>query len=58
MQKITKEQYQNLYTYIFTNHLEEPVGFKSTSKIMAEEAWKEWNDLQEHGWTEVSHNFG
>ena len=54
MQKITDEQYQNLYT----NHLGEPAGFKSTSKIRIEEAWKEWNNLQERGWTEVSHNFG
>ena len=46
------------YTYIFTNHLGEPAGFKSTSKIVVEEAWKKWNDLQELGWTEVSHNFG
>ena len=42
----------------YTNHLGEPAGFKSTSKIRVEEAWEEWNDLQELGWTEVSHNFG
>ena len=42
----------------YTNHLGEPAGFKSSSKIRLEEAWEEWNDLQEHGWTEVSHNFG
>ena len=48
-----------IFTHTFyTNHLGEPAGFKSTSKIVVEEAWKEWNDLQEHGWTEVSHNFG
>ena len=48
-----------IFTHTFyTDHLGEPAGFKSTSKILAEEAWKEWNDLQEHGWTEVSHNFG
>ena len=48
-----------VFTHIFyTNHLGEPAGFKSTSKIQAEKAWEEWNDLQEHGWTEVSHNFG
>ena len=41
-----------------TNRLGEPARFKSISKIVFEEAWKEWNDLQEHGWTEVSHNFG
>ena len=59
MQKITSEQHQNLYTYFFyTNHLGEPAGFKSTSKIRVEEAWEEWNGLQELGWTEVSHNFG
>ena len=48
-----------IFTHTFyTNHLGEPAGFKCTSKIAAEEALKEWNDLQEHGWTEVSHNFG
>ena len=48
-----------VFTHIFyTNHLGEPAGFKSSSKIRLEEAWKEWNDIQEHGWTEVSHNFG
>ena len=48
-----------IFTHTFyTNCLGEPAGFKSTSKIVVEEAWKEWNDLQELGWTEVSHNFG
>ena len=42
----------------YTNHLGESAGFKSTRKIRVEEAWEEWNDLQEIGWTEVSHNFG
>ena len=47
-----------IFTHTFyTNHLGEPAGFKTTSKIVAEEAWKEWDDLQELGWTEVSHNF-
>ena len=48
-----------IFTHLFyTNHLGEPAGIKSTSKIGIEEAWEEWNELQEHGWTEVSHNFG
>ena len=48
-----------IFTHTFyTNHLGEPAGYKSTRKIRAEEAWKEWNNLQERGWTEVSHNFG
>ena len=48
-----------IYTHTFyTNHIGEPAGFKSTSKIGVEEGWKEWNELQELGWTEVSHNFG
>ena len=48
-----------IFTHTFyTNHLGEPAGYKYTKKIGAEEAWKEWNDLQELGWTEVSHNFG
>ena len=57
MQKITAEQYQNLYSYILYQSPRKPAGFKSTSKIVVEEAWEEWNDLQELGWTEVSHNF-
>ncbi len=48
-----------IFTHTFyTNHLGEPAGLKSTSKIRVEEAWEEWNDLQKLGWTEVSHNFG
>ena len=58
----SKKSSQNnikIFTHTFyTNHLGEQAGFKSTSKIVVEEAWKEWNDLQELGWTEVSHNFG
>ena len=48
-----------VYTHVFyTNYLGEPAGLKSTSKIRLDEAWEQWNELQEHGWTEVSHNFG
>ena len=48
-----------IYTHTFyTNHIGEPAGLKSTSKIGVEEGWKEWTELQELGWTEVSHNFG
>ena len=48
-----------IFTHTFyTNHLGEPAGFKTTSKIGVEEAWEEWNNLQELGWTQVSHNFG
>ena len=48
-----------IFTHTFyTNHLGEPAGFKYTNKILALEAWEEWNDLQELGWTEASHNFG
>ena len=48
-----------IFTHTFyTNHLGEPAGFKSTNKIRVTEAWKEWNELQEFGWTEVSHDFG
>ena len=41
-----------------TNHLGEPAGYKSTRKMLAEEAWKVWNKLQELGWKKLSHNFG
>ena len=48
-----------VFTHLFyTNHLGEPAGFKSTSKIQLDEACEKWNKLQEYGWTEVSHNFG
>tara|TARA_A100001011_G_scaffold131749_1_gene138817 strand:- start:370 stop:495 length:126 start_codon:yes stop_codon:yes gene_type:complete len=31
-----------IFTHTFyTNHLGEPAGFKSTGKIVVEEAWKE-----------------
>ncbi len=48
-----------IFTHLFyTNHLGEPAGIKSTSKICLNKAWEKWHELQEHGWTEVSHNFG
>ena len=48
-----------IYTHLFyTNHLGEPAGLKSTSNIRLDEAWDKWNELQEHGWTEVSYDFG
>ena len=41
-----------IYTHTFyTNHLGEPAGFKSTSKIRTVEVRKKWNELQELGWT-------
>ena len=47
-----------IFTHLFyTNHLGEPAGLKSTSKIRLDEAWDQWNELQDHGWTLVSHNF-
>ena len=48
-----------IFTHLFyTNHLGEPAGLKSTSEIRLDDAWVQWSELQEHGWTEVSHNFG
>ena len=48
-----------IHTHLFyTNHLGEPAGLKSTKIIRLNEAWEKWNELQEYGWTEVSHNFG
>ena len=48
-----------IFTHTFyTNHFGEPAGFKSTHQICLEEAWEKWHELQEHGWTEVSHSFG
>ena len=59
--RCTKSPKNNLkiFTHLFyTNHLGEPAGLKSTSKIRLDEAWDKWNELQEHGWTEVSYDFG
>ena len=60
-ERCTKSPKNNLkiFTHLFyTNHLGEPAGLKSTSKIPLDEAWDKWNELQEHGWTEVSYDFG
>ncbi len=60
-ERYTKSPKNNImiFTHLFyTNHLGDPAGLKSTSRIRLEEAWEKWNDLQEHGWTVVSHNYG
>ena len=59
-ERSTKSPKNNLKVFIhlfYTNHLGEPAGLKSTSKIRLDEAWDKWNELQEHGWTEVSYDF-
>ena len=56
--KSTKNNIKILTHIFYTNHLGEPAGYKSSREIGAEEAWKEWNELQELGWTEVSYKFG
>ena len=60
-ERCKKSPKNNIKTFthtFYTNHLGEPAGYKSTRKIRAEDAWREWNELHELGWTEVSHNFG
>ena len=60
-ERCTKSPKNNIkiFTHLFyTNHLGEPAGIKSTNQIRLEEAWEQWNELQEHGWTEVLHDFG
>ena len=60
-EKCRKSERNNIkvFTHLFyANHLGEPAGLKSTSKIQLDEAWEKWNKLQEYGWTEVSHNYG
>ena len=48
-----------IFTHLFyTNHLGEPAGLKSSSQLNLNEAWGRWHELQEQGWTEVSHSFG
>ena len=59
--RCTKSPKNNImiFTHLFyTNHLGEPAGLKSSSKIPLDIAWEKWNELQQYGWTEVSHNFG
>ena len=61
LERCTKSPKSNLKVFthqFYTNHLGEPAGLKSTHKIQVDEAWDKWNELQEHGWTEVSYNFG
>ena len=60
-ERCTKSPKSNImiFTHLFyTNHRGEPAGLKSSSKIRLDEAWDKWNELQEHGWTEVSYDFG
>ena len=60
-ERCTKSPKNNLKVFthqFYTNHLGEPAGLKSTRKIQIDEAWDKWNELQEHGWTEVSYDFG
>ena len=48
-----------IYTHIFfTNHLGEPAGFKSSENLSVYSAWEKWYQLQQNGWTEVSHDYG
>ena len=60
-ERCTKSPKNNIkvFTHLFyTNHFGDPAGLKSTSKIRLNEAWEKWNELQKHGWTEVSYDFG
>ena len=60
-ERCTKSPKNNLKIFahlFYANSLGELAGLKSTSKIRLDEAWEKWNELQEHGWTEVSYNFG
>ena len=56
--KSPKSNIKILTHLFYTNHLGEPAGLKSTNEIRLDEAWEQWNELQEYGWTEVSHNYG
>lgn len=57
--KKSPKNYIKIFTHIFyTNHLGEPAGLKSSSKICLEEAWEKWHKLRGEGWTEVPHDFG
>ena len=48
-----------IHTHIFyTNHLGEPAGFKSSERLSIDSAWEKWEQLQQKGWTEASHDYG
>ncbi len=54
----TKNNFK-IHTHLFyTNHLGEPAGYKSTEKLNIDSAWEKWNQLNQKGWTEVSHAYG
>ena len=42
----------------YTNHLGEPAGYRSSEKLNINTAWEKWYQLQQKGWTEVSHDYG
>ena len=46
-------------THLFyTNHLGEPAGYKSSEMLNIASAWEKWHQLNQKGWTEVSHEYG
>ena len=48
-----------IHTHLFyTNHLEEPEGYKSSEKLNIDSAWEKWHELHQKVGTEVAHNYG
>ena len=56
--KSPKNNIKILTHLFYTNHIGEPAGLKSTNEIRLDEAWEQWNEMQECGWTEVSQKYG
>tara|TARA_Y100001970_G_C13768508_1_gene619335 strand:+ start:64 stop:357 length:294 start_codon:yes stop_codon:yes gene_type:complete len=52
--KSPKNNIKILTHLFYTNHLGEPAGLKSTNGIRLDEAWEQWNEIQECVWKEVS----
>ena len=38
------------HTY-YANDIGQPIGIKSSSQMLLDEAWNKWHDLQLEGWT-------
>ena len=60
-EKCKKSRVNNIkvFTHLFyTNHLGEPAGLKNTRLLELHCAFETWEELVNHGWTEVQHYFG
>ncbi len=48
-----------IHTHLsYTNHLEEPEGYKSSEKLNIYSAWGKWHELRQKGWIEAYYHYG